>query len=59
MAIQKEKRNALLREKRAKSKCSDYLEELKEKNLLSVELEEKLNRHKGKWCVVMNCNCRL
>lgn len=39
---QREKRNAMLREQRAKSKCQDLLAELKEKNLLSEELEDKL-----------------
>ena len=39
---EREKRNALDRERRAKLKCADYLVELKTKDLLTAELEDKL-----------------
>jgi hypothetical protein len=43
----KEKTNALRREKRAKTKCKDLLQELNEKNLLTAELEDKLSVYQG------------
>ena len=46
-SLQKKARNAELRESRAKKTCSTYLAELKEKNLLTTELEEKLSRYQG------------
>lgn len=45
---QKQRRNALAREKRAKLKCKDYIRELEEKNLLSAELQDKLSIYQGK-----------
>ena len=44
---EREKRNALDRERRAKLKCADYLVELKTKNLLTAELEDKLDVFNG------------
>ena len=46
--LEKAKRNAVLRETRAKEKCKDYLALLEEKNLLSAELADKLNAYRGK-----------
>ena len=45
--VEREKRNALQREKRAKQKCEDILKELHEKILLTAELEDKLSAYQG------------
>ena len=53
--VQKAKRNAIDREKRVKTKCADLLEELKEKNFLTAELEDKLSCYQG----LLNSKCIL
>lgn len=45
--IEREKCNAIRRDKRSKTKCADILKELNEKNLLTAELEDKLSTYKG------------
>uniref|UniRef100_A0A3Q1GDW0 THAP-type domain-containing protein n=1 Tax=Acanthochromis polyacanthus TaxID=80966 RepID=A0A3Q1GDW0_9TELE len=46
--LQREKSNALARERRAKKNKHALLEELKEKNLINEELKEKLECYSGK-----------
>ena len=41
--VKRQKKNAGLREKRAKRKCGDLIKELKDKCFVNSELEEKLN----------------
>uniref|UniRef100_A0A672GA86 THAP-type domain-containing protein n=1 Tax=Salarias fasciatus TaxID=181472 RepID=A0A672GA86_SALFA len=46
--LQREKSNALARERRAKKNMHALLEELKDKNLINEELEDKLECYSGK-----------
>ena len=46
--LQREKSNAVRREKRAKNNMQALLEELKEKNLINEELKDKLECYSGK-----------
>ncbi len=46
--LQREKSNALRREKRAKNNMQAPLEELKEKNLINEELKDQLECYSGK-----------
>ncbi|XP_072574583.1 THAP domain-containing protein 6-like [Paramormyrops kingsleyae] len=46
--LQREKSNALRREKRAKNNMQALLEELKEKNLINEELKDRLECYSGK-----------
>lgn len=45
--LEREKSNALARERRAKKNMQAVLEELKEKNLISEELKDKLECYSG------------
>lgn len=46
--LQREKSNAMKREKRAKKNMQALLEDLKERNLINEELKEKLECYSGK-----------
>lgn len=46
--LQREKSNALARERRAKKNMQALLEELKDKNLINEELKDKLECYSGK-----------
>lgn len=45
--LQKDVKNATTRERNAKKKCQQYIAMVKEKNLITEELEEKLSLYKG------------
>lgn len=46
--LDKKNKNSAARERRAKAKIKDIMTELKEKNLLHEELEQRLQGYKGK-----------
>lgn len=46
-SLEREKRNSMLRERRAKKNVSALLEDLREKNLINEELKEKLECYSG------------
>ena len=46
--VTKTARNSKLRESRVKASCKVCLEEMKQKDLLTAELEEKLLSYRGK-----------
>lgn len=46
--LEREKKNAITREKRAKMTVKSVLGELREKNLINEELSEKLSFYSGK-----------
>lgn len=45
--LKKQKRNAQDRERRAKQRCSDYIDLLEQKNLVNEELRDKLSVYQG------------
>lgn len=45
--LHKQNRNMAVRERRLKQKCSDYMAILKEKNMLTSEMQDKLSAYKG------------
>ncbi|KAK9966342.1 hypothetical protein ABG768_003460 [Culter alburnus] len=47
-SLEREKQNAKTRERRAKKTVKSLLEDLKEKNLINEELNERLGFHSGK-----------
>lgn len=47
--LEREKKNTLVREQRAKHSCKDYLKQLKEANLLTTQLEAKLEGYGGRY----------
>lgn len=47
-SLEREKQNAKARERRAKKTVKSLLEDLKEKNLINEELNERLGFHSGK-----------
>lgn len=51
--LEKEIRNARLREKRAKTTCQALLNELREKNLINDELKAKMDSYSG----ILICQC--
>uniref|UniRef100_A0A3P9ANN1 THAP-type domain-containing protein n=1 Tax=Esox lucius TaxID=8010 RepID=A0A3P9ANN1_ESOLU len=55
--LQREKSNALRREKRAKMNMCALLEELKEKNLINGELKDNLECYSGKINITLNILC--
>lgn len=56
--LQREKSNAMKREKRAKKNMKALLEDLKERNLINEELKEKLECYSGK-IKIFNCIFRV
>ena len=49
--VTKTAKKSKLRESRAKDSCKVYVEEMKQKDLLTAELEEKLLSYRGKICL--------
>ena len=47
-SLEREKENAIARERRAKKTVKSLLEDLREKNLINEELKERLDSHSGK-----------
>jgi len=46
--VEREKRNSMLRERRAKKNVHAILEDLREKNLMNEELKDRLECYSGK-----------
>lgn len=47
-SLERERRNGMLRERRAKKNVHALLEDLREKNLINEELKDKLECYSGK-----------
>ena len=47
-SLEREKKNAMAREKRAKTMVTSLLEDLREKNLINEDLNERLEFYSGK-----------
>jgi len=47
-SLEREKRNSMLREQRAKKNVHGLLEDLREKNLMNEELKDRLECYSGK-----------